>query len=162
MYLESVHMGEFLTGTMEDVHKNIDLAELDNNYKNPTEVLPTPPPILCDKADCNDCESCKNYNIWKSQFDDSVDDILFRSNVHKCMGGVKQYKNKIKTSIKTKNHNKYQPVTGCLSNKWGKCKARFPRKTFASTEIDPNTGSLNIKKGEAMLNTVTAEVTYLI
>jgi hypothetical protein len=49
-----------------------------------------------------------------------------------------------------------------LSNKWGKCKARFPRKTFEHTEVDMNNGALNIKKGESMLNTVTAEVTYLI
>jgi hypothetical protein len=56
--------------------------------------------------------------------------------------------------------NKYQPVTGCLSNKWGKCKAHFPCKTFEHTKVDMNNGALNIKKGESMLNTVTAEVTY--
>ena len=67
--------------------------------------------------------------------------------------------------MKYKNKNtvdKYQPVTGCLSNKWGKCKAHFPRKTFEHTEVNPDSGALNIKKGESMLNTVTAEVTYLI
>ena len=58
--------------------------------------------------------------------------------------------------------NKYQPVTGCLSNKWGKCKAHFPRKTFEQTEVNMDSGALNIKKGESMLNNVTAEVTYLI
>ena len=57
---------------------------------------------------------------------------------------------------------KYQPITGCLNNKWGKCKARFPRRTFEQTEVDMNNGALNIKKGESMLNSVTAEVTYLI
>jgi len=49
-----------------------------------------------------------------------------------------------------------------LSNKWGKCKAHFPRKTFEPTEVDMNSGALNIKKGESMLNTMTAEGTYLI
>ena len=58
--------------------------------------------------------------------------------------------------------NKYQSVTGCLSNKWGKCKAHFPCKTFEHTEVDMDNGALNINKGESMLNTVTAEVTYLI
>src|SRR6202050_1154683 len=58
--------------------------------------------------------------------------------------------------------NKYQPVTGCLSNKWGKFKAHFPRKTFEHTEVDMDNGALNIKKGESMLNTAMAEVTYLI
>src|ERR1700683_1495767 len=56
----------------------------------------------------------------------------------------------------------YQPLTGCLSNKWGKCKAHFPRKTVKHTEVNMDNGALNIKKGEPMLNTVTAEVTYLI
>jgi hypothetical protein len=67
--------------------------------------------------------------------------------------------------MKYKNKNivdKYQPVTGCLSNKWGKCKAWFPRKTFEHTEVNMDNGALNIKKGESMLNNVTAEVTYLI
>ena len=52
--------------------------------------------------------------------------------------------------MKYKNKNivdKYQPVIGCLSNKWGKCKARFPRKTFEHTEVNPDSGALNIKKG---------------
>jgi hypothetical protein len=68
-----------------------------------------------------------------------------------------------KSKHKDKNIvNTYQPVTGCLSNKLGKCKAHFPRKTFEHTEVDMNNGDLNIKKGESMFNTVTAEVTYLI
>ena len=32
-YLESVHMGEFITGSLEDVKKNVDIAELDDEYK---------------------------------------------------------------------------------------------------------------------------------
>ena len=83
-------------------------------------------------------------------------------NTHKCTGGSKQYEKK---KMKYKNKNivdKYQPVNGCLINKWGKCKAHFPHKTFGHTEVNPDSGALNIKKGESMLNTVTAEVTYLI
>ena len=70
---------------------------------------------------------------------------------------MKRLKHKDKNIV-----NKYQPATGCLSNKWGKCKAHFPHKTFKHTEVDVNNGALNINKGESMLNTVTAEVTYLI
>ena len=43
-YLESVHMGKFITGSLENVKKNVDIAELDDEYKNPTETLPIPPP----------------------------------------------------------------------------------------------------------------------
>ena len=41
------------------------------------------------------------------------------------------------------------------------CKAQFPHKTFEHTEVNVDNGALNIKKGESMLNTLTAEVTYL-
>ena len=61
-YLESVHMGEFITGTKEDVKKNLDIAELDNEYKNTTETLPTPPPSPCNKDDCSGCKSCIAIN----------------------------------------------------------------------------------------------------
>jgi len=32
-YLESVHMGEFITGTLEDMKKKWTLQELDDEYK---------------------------------------------------------------------------------------------------------------------------------
>ena len=161
-YLESVHMGEFITGSLEDVKQNLDIAELDDQYKNPTETLPIPPPPQCNQNGCGECKSCQATSSWESQFSSTVDDILLRSNIHKCTGGSKQFEKK-KMKHKDKNTvNKYQPITGCLSNKWGKCKAHFPRKTFEHTEVNMANGALNIKKGESMLNTVTAEVTYLI
>jgi len=33
-----------------------------------------------------------------------------------------------------------------LYQQHGNCKAQFPRKTFDETEVDSNTGALNIKK----------------
>ena len=155
-------MGEFITGSLEDVKQNVDIAELDDNYKNPTELLPIPPPPQCNQNECGTCKSCNAISSWQNQFDSTVDDILFRSNLHKCTGGIKQYERKNVKYNNKNSVNKYQPVTGCLSNKWGKCKARFPRKTFEHTEVNMDNGALNIKKGESMLNNVTAEVTYLI
>ncbi|KIM78334.1 hypothetical protein PILCRDRAFT_49114, partial [Piloderma croceum F 1598] len=134
-YLKSVHMGEFFNGKMHEIKEKIDTAELDNNYVNPTETLPLPPPEFCDKPNCQNCKTCNANLTWDEQFKQIVDDIIFRSNVHNV---------------------------GCLSNKWGKCKARFPRQTYEQTQVDPETGALNIKKGEPMLNNVTGEVTYLI
>ncbi|KAF7789842.1 hypothetical protein EIP86_000788 [Pleurotus ostreatoroseus] len=47
-YLESVRVGEFLTGTMSEVNDNIKDAEaLDPDRVSPTLTLPTPPPDLC-------------------------------------------------------------------------------------------------------------------
>jgi len=43
-YLEGVHMGEFVTGSLEDVRQDLNIAELDDKYENPTDTLPIPPP----------------------------------------------------------------------------------------------------------------------
>ena len=76
-YLESVHMGEFITGTFPDVKKDLDVAELDDKYRNPTETLPIPPPPQCKQNECGECKSCNAMNSWQSQFNSTVDDILF-------------------------------------------------------------------------------------
>jgi len=145
-YLESVHMGEFITGSLENVKKNVDIAELDDEYKNPTETLPISPSLQCNQNECGECKSCKAINLWQTQFNSTVNDILFQSNLHKCTKGIKQYEKK-KLKHKDKNIvNKYQPVTSYLSNKWGKCKGHFPPKTFEHTKVDMNNDALNIKK----------------
>ena len=47
-YLESVHQGEFITGTMESVGNRLDkLKDEDPLHTCPTESLPTPPPPKC-------------------------------------------------------------------------------------------------------------------
>ena len=93
-YLESAHMGEFITGSLADVKLNLDNAEVDDKYKTPTETLPVPPPPVCNQNECGECKACKATNSWKAQFNSTVDDILLRSNLHKCTGGIKQYENK--------------------------------------------------------------------
>jgi hypothetical protein len=40
-------MGELITGSLEDVKQNLDITKLDDEYKNPTETLPIPPPPQC-------------------------------------------------------------------------------------------------------------------
>ena len=70
-------MGELITGTFPDVKKKLDVAELDDEYKNPTETLPMPPPPLCKKNECGKCKSCKAMSSWQTQFNFTVDDILF-------------------------------------------------------------------------------------
>jgi len=88
---------------------------------------------------------CKAIGSWQTQFNSIVNDILFQSNLHTRTGGTKQYEKK-KMKYKTKSTvNKYQLVTGCLSNKWGKCKAHFPCKTFKHIEVDMDNGAFNIK-----------------
>jgi len=140
-YLESVHMGEFKTGTMEQVQSHLENeAALHPNRIPPTLTLPKAAPEQCishhDTPD-NTCKKCQASLTWWEQFKTIVDEILFRSNRHKCH-------------------------SGCTDPKYNSCKARFPRDVFVETAINPETGSLNIKKGEAWLNTFTDILTYLM
>ncbi|KAF8590728.1 hypothetical protein K439DRAFT_1644584 [Ramaria rubella] len=50
----------------------------------------------------------------------------------------------------------------CMKNKWKTCKAQFPREIYQHSEVDPKTGHINLKKGEAWINTFTPIVTYLL
>ena len=87
---------------------------------------------------------------WWEKFRATVDDLVLRSNVHNC--GKNQ-------STNEKAPKKDRPT--CI-NKQGKCKARYPRELFEQTQVDPQTGALNMKKGEAWINTFTPLVTYLL
>ncbi|KAF8896008.1 hypothetical protein BD779DRAFT_1433850, partial [Infundibulicybe gibba] len=149
-YLESCHSGEFATGTQEDVLSNVEASAKDVNYMDPTETLPEPPAAPC-KRECEACDACTNASSWWSRFKRTVDDIVSRSNIHKC--GTNKNKDG--------SQNKARAYKGCLDNMWGKCKARFPRPTFAHSEVDPVTGALNLKKNEPWINTFTPVVSYL-
>jgi hypothetical protein len=61
----------------------------------------------------------------------------------------------------TKDRNGNDIRKGCL-NKDGKCRAQFPRDVVEQTLVDPMTGALIIKKGEAWLNTFTPTITYVL
>lgn len=148
-YLESVHVGEFMTGTMDEVKEQVDKNMKAKEYKDPTQTLPDAPPESTN-CDCNKCENCENTASWWENFKNTVDDLILRSNVHKC-----------RTSIPADEKKQKKERRGCI-NKHGNCKARFPRQTFEKTEVDPKTGALNIKKGEKWINTLTPIVTFLL
>jgi len=152
-YLESVHSGEFMTGSMNEVKAKVDLNVKENkDYKDSVQTLPEPPPDLCPEPDCEDelCVNCKNLSDWWNKFEETVDDLLLRSNVHNC-----------RTSIKGDEKRQKKERKGCL-NAQGNCKARFPRELFKETQVDPKTGALNVKKGEEWVNTFTVLLTYLL
>ncbi|KDR64971.1 hypothetical protein GALMADRAFT_46308, partial [Galerina marginata CBS 339.88] len=148
-YLESVHIGEFLTGSKDEVEDQINIEKSENKkYQDPTQTLPDAPPSLCNDKACDNCLDCEALESWWEKFRKITDDLIFKSNVHTCR----------KQSDK-KSDKKDRP--GCI-NKHGNCKARFPRKIVDQTEVDPKTGALNIKKGEAWINTLTPALTYLL
>lgn len=163
-YLEGCHIGEFLTGSQEQVQKQVNSSMIDDEYADPTQTIAEPPPKRCSSpSTCGGCKRCADIEAWRLRFKTTVDDILLRSNVHTCKGGPTEYKKKLaKERGKSKNEQeKYTPYTGCKSNKWGKCKARFPREVFPQTMVNPNTGALDIKKGEKWMNTFNTVVSYL-
>jgi len=156
-WLEHCHTGDFITGTHTEVSERIgklrDVAE----YVDPTMTLPVPPSEPCkthvDKefvsnASCQSCTACLE---WKQNYDDTVNDLLLQSNVHSCNRGTR------KDGTRKKN----KTYAGCMDNKWGKCKARFPRATSAKSVID-ETGAIIMRKVEPWINTFTPLVTYLL
>ena len=139
-YLESVHQGEFFDGKLEDVIERIDGYQNNPEYVPPTKTMPEAPPPLCpERNDCNICDNCKALTTWWIRFKIVVDDLVKRSNRH----------NDCSKSIRP-----------CLRN--GKCKARFPRDIVETTMVDPVTGALKMKKGEAWINYFSPLLTFLV
>lgn len=150
-YLESSHAGEFLAADRENVEEAVKVASDSKGYRNPTETLPEPPPLPCSDVCCSNCERCVLMPGWWTRFKATVNDLLMKSNIHKCSTNRN----------KDGSQNKARPYKGCLDNIWGRCKARFPRATFPETEIEAESGCINMKKRESWLNTFTYAVTYL-
>ena len=152
-YLESTHAGDFLFKDRTEVEKDVHAAVDVIGYHDPTETLPEPPPSFCQHNDSpvNGCDQCTSLRSWWSKFTATVNDLLLKSNIHKCST------NKNKDG----SQNKARPYKGCLDNIWGKCKARFPRPLFNQTEVNMETGAIDMKKNESWLNTFTYVVTYL-
>ena len=152
-YLESAHAGDFLLKDRVEVEKDVHAAEQDRSYRDPTESLPEAPPSACHgtPTNLNNCEENTSMESWWSRFTATVNDLLLKSNIHKCSTNRN----------KDGSQNKGRPYKGCLDNIWGKCKARFPRPLFNQTEVNLETGAVDMKKRETWLNTFTYVVTYL-
>ena len=135
-YLESCHKGEFITGTIDEVKEQVENNEKHGNYYNPTETLPEPPPACCSHM-CGICKLCKAHNEWWDTFDSIVDDIILKSNVHRCS-------------------------RLCMANKHNTCKARFPRDIMTESKVDLNDGSIKLKKLEQWINYFTPILSYLL
>ncbi|KAJ6489137.1 hypothetical protein C8R45DRAFT_786948, partial [Mycena sanguinolenta] len=148
-YLESCQVDEFLTGTMADVRAKVPFVKRSQgiheveepvpavtvppSYKDPTQILPSIPPPLC-AEDCHldSCSTCVAVDNWWGQYEDMVDDLFLRTNVHRCI----------------------------TPHADGTCSARFPRDIHLNTEVDPNDGALSMKQLEPMLNTMSPLLTF--
>ena len=154
-WLEHCHKGEFITGSHTEVSERIGKLRDVEDYVDSTMLLPVPPPKPC-KAHADEnlvtdsCQTCTSSLKWSQEYHDTIDDLLLRSNVHSCNRGSK------KDGTRKKN----KTYAGCMDNKWGKCKARFPRATSVKSIID-ETGAIIMRKLEPWINTFTPLVTYL-
>ena len=146
-YLEGVHQAEFMDSTMAEMQEHIQKVQESDQYKDPTLTLPDPPPSV-KKHDCKDssvCETCIAATNWWTRFKETVNDIVYKSHRHQCStapGGCK-------VDMKT---GKILKV----------CKCRFPRPVRPCTVMDPESGALLMKQGEARLNSYSPALTYLL
>ncbi|KAJ7914643.1 hypothetical protein B0H13DRAFT_1611316 [Mycena leptocephala] len=135
-------------------------------YQVPTQTLPSVPPPLCKFHDLPEisCDDCQRLAAWWRRYELEVDDLLLRSNLHKCRESIQDKeddpaKRDWRGLKGTKARKRtYHERRGCLSKK-GICKARFPRELFSMTHVDEQ-GHINIKKREPHLNTFSRVLTY--
>ena len=151
-WLESCHQGEFITGTQSEVVEKVVAWSNAQSYIDPTTTFPVSPPALCrsNHTEDKDCPYCMRCNKWWDSFQDTVDDLISKSNIHNCDRGTNQ------------DGTMSKKYPSCKNNKYGKCKARFPRPTFKSTEVDPETGAISIKKHEEWINFFSPVTTYIM
>ncbi|KIM82636.1 hypothetical protein PILCRDRAFT_53292, partial [Piloderma croceum F 1598] len=86
---------------------------------------------------CEGCFNCTLLGVWWHKFKHSVDDLLWRSNVHKC-------------------------GDNCYTNGQESCKSLIGGLATKEMIVDPESGALNMKKGEIQMNTLTPLLTYLL
>jgi hypothetical protein len=152
-WVESCQMGEFITGTQEQILQKSKLNANQPMYEDPTETMPQAPPPHCKQAHNNNetCKQCTDLKIWDLHYTETVDDIVSKSNIHNCDRNT----NKDGTTKKNMTY------VGCKNNKYGVCKARFPRPIQNKTEVDKETGAIHLRKLEPWINTFTPLLTYL-
>ncbi len=148
-YLEAAHTGDYFTGSQDQVKEEIFKSSLREDYVDPTEVLPTPPPPLCPCID-ELCEQCKKNEMWWQYFQRMVDHIICSVNVHSCP----------ENTYADGTLKKGSSSKGCKDNKWGRCRGRFPRLLYPETTVDPTMGHIDIKKQEAWINMFMPLLTY--
>ena len=147
-YLNGCHNGEFLEGVQAEVENRVlPLLNKDpkigrKEVKDPIINVPKSPPDDCklhkDPERHPRCSQCRDTLKWTRHFKSTVDEILYRFNRHDCSKGW------------------------CKNPRYPGCKARFPREVVKKTTVDPITGYMKLKHGEANLNTYSDVLTYLM
>lgn len=153
-YLELLHEAEVKTDSHAHLYTTHKDTKDDQNYINPLETLPLPPPPKC-KAHTeamDGCEWCLAISTWMNHFYKDTDDIAVEVNTHVCRS----------TLTKAGNWSEKYDFTSCLDNKYGVCKARFPRDVLKESVVDQESGAVLTKHIEPYMNKYNRAISYLI
>ncbi|KAL1658374.1 hypothetical protein GGF50DRAFT_32451, partial [Schizophyllum commune] len=154
-YLEEMQTGQFLTGDMDTIRKRTTPPSTDT-YEDPTQTMPKAPPEQCACEDAN-CECELARTSWWKQFKETVDDLILRVQIHRC---IQKRGSRRTTSTTSGKKDPLEGVKGCKGDD-GVCDARFPREFVSSSYVDRVTGAIHVVKREVMMNCVTPVLTYL-
>ncbi len=75
-YLESCHVGQFCTGSLDEVREKVNQDVQSDGYINPVESLPKRVPEQC-ADECGQCDQCKENKAWWDALPDILVDIIF-------------------------------------------------------------------------------------
>jgi len=128
-----------------------------SDYKDPTMTLPVLPPPRCTGCNLDRCDSCRKTKSWWQSFKKTVDDLVLKSNVHRCtvsrgaeaIADPELPDSGDPSSSKAKRVSNKGPK-GCLDSQ-GNCWARFPREQHETMHVDPADGHVNMKKRQYFL-----------
>ena len=87
-YLEGAHSGDFLLKGRTEVEEDVHATTQKVGYHDPTETLPESPPTICHNhavdTPTSNCDECVSTTSWSTRFRATVNDLLLKSNIHKC------------------------------------------------------------------------------
>ncbi|KAL1671615.1 hypothetical protein EV122DRAFT_192461, partial [Schizophyllum commune] len=165
-YLEEMQTGQFLTGDIEEVKarmpyraRNDDEDDIHRLYlvsEDPTQTLPTPPPDTC-RCHTRTCDCEEKRKSWWSMFRDTVDNLILRVQIHRC---IRKRSARVATYTENGKKDPLEGIKGCKGDD-GVCDARFPRDYVSKSYVDRVTGAIHVVKKEVMMNCVTPVLTYL-
>ncbi|KAL1750007.1 hypothetical protein FB107DRAFT_190974, partial [Schizophyllum commune] len=155
-YLEEMHTGHFLTGDLEAIKARPRSSS--QPYQDPTQTLPIPPPppCACSRAS-KSCTCRERRSSWWRTFQETVDDLIFRVQMHRC---IRKRSARIASSSAQVKKDPLEGIKGCKGDD-GVCEARFPREYVPKSYVDRLTGAIHVVKKEVMMNCVTPVLTYL-
>ncbi|EJD38106.1 hypothetical protein AURDEDRAFT_72509, partial [Auricularia subglabra TFB-10046 SS5] len=119
-YIDSCHQGHLIDSSKNSALLRLERRVEESGYVSPMNSLPT---------------RCEDVNDWSVKFKDIVNDLLCRTNMHRC-----DYR--------------------CFQRS-EQCKSRFPRRLVSETHVD-QTGYIHVRHDERRMNTVNPVLSYLL